>query len=191
MTTLARLEQWVKWARCSVSQRVLKKKRRKIHDPSHISSSPSEPPVYIWFLYKLINVINRPGRIVWESVFCTETVSILNEREGGWRGGREKEISTFFPPVLFFSSSSSAHSVLCCAKCVEISRNQTQQQRYRFCFLYQNPYGLIEIEPRSSRTQLIKHNNSKELFMKKDSNVLHKNVGKRKSAFLSCCLVKV
>lgn len=41
----------------------------------------SQPPMYIRLLYKLINVINRPGRIAWESVFCTETVSILNERE--------------------------------------------------------------------------------------------------------------
>lgn len=99
-----------------------KKKRRKIHDPSHISSSPSEPPVYIWFLYKLINVINRPGRIAWESVFCTETVSILNEREGGWRGSREKEISTFFSSciVLFL--------ILICPLCPLLCRVCRNQQ---------------------------------------------------------------
>jgi len=45
-------------------------------------TSPSKPPVYIRLLHKLISVINRPGRIAWESVFCTETVSMLNEREG-------------------------------------------------------------------------------------------------------------
>ena len=73
----------------------------KNRDLSYTHSS-SEPPVYIRLLYKLINVINRPGRIAWESVFCAETVSILNEREGeserdGERGGeREREISTFF-----------------------------------------------------------------------------------------------
>lgn len=95
----------------------------KNRDLSHTHSS-SEPPVYIRLLYKLINVINRPGRIAWESVFCAETVSILNEREGeserdGDRGGERKGDQHFFiPPVLFFCSSSSAHSVLCSAECV-------------------------------------------------------------------------
>lgn len=143
MTMSARFNLWVVRAACIWGAAKKKKERKEEIMVSHVRIS-SEPPVYIWLLYKLINVINRPGRIAWESVFCTETVSILNEREGErkrerkGKEEREREISSFFPSVLFFSSSSSAHSVLCSAECVErvgcstISTNQTEQQRYRF-----------------------------------------------------------
>lgn len=103
------------------------------HDLSHMHVS-IEPSVYIRFLYKPINVINRPGSIAWESVLCRGTVSILNDREGGREErhrdeGRESGRSALFSPaVLFFSSS--AYFVLCSAECVEkgwcftISTNQ-------------------------------------------------------------------
>lgn len=70
------------------------------HNLSHMHVS-IEPPVYIRFLYKPIDVINRPGSIAWESVLCRGTVSILNDKEGGREERhrheeREREISIFF-----------------------------------------------------------------------------------------------
>lgn len=116
---------------------------------AHISR---ESPVYIRLLYKLINVINRPSRIAWESVFCTETVSILNEREGERKreSKGEREISTFF---LLHCSFPHPHlpTLSCSAECVEkvwcstISTNTTEKQRYRFWL-----FVLMGIEPRST-----------------------------------------
>ena len=98
MTVSARFSLWAERA-----ARIPQKVQRKIMF-SLIRTFPSEPPVYIRLLYKLINVINRPGRIAWESVFCTETVSNWmrgrgerkREKEREREGEREREISTFF-----------------------------------------------------------------------------------------------
>lgn len=71
----------------------------------HVSSKPS---VYIQFLYKPIDVINRPGSIAWESVLCRGTVSILNDKEGGREErhrdeGRERGRSALFFLLLYCS----------------------------------------------------------------------------------------
>lgn len=142
----------------SISQKL---RETMIFSHTHISS---EPPVYIRLLYKLINVINRPGRIAWESVFCTETVSILNEKEGGREEERERhtererEISTFF-----FSFCIVLFLILICPLCPLFCRvcwkgfGALQSARIRqnsrgtdFSSLYPNLQDLTGIEPRSS-----------------------------------------
>lgn len=82
-----------------------------------------QPPVYVRLPYKLINVINRPGSIAWESVLCRGTVSTLNDGRGG-RAGEGWRSALFFSPLRYCSFCSSAYSVLASAECVEGAREK-------------------------------------------------------------------